>query len=224
MKTKNCGMIVSMAVVTLLVVPRLSLGVEALTQPVSAQQSVFFSPNQTQLALPAELQNVPPHPAPLSPEKRNLAINQIRGIVGLKALVSTNMSYPLIPVHLVLTPDIPRSGLSSYAVNSGDNYPNPQMWTGSAQSMPLSVFGRISNSFLLFNFHTAPGKSYMVDLFLGSPTPYLLEGVFVGEATPQNYHLIIGFKAVSMWSTLKVKPKYGGVPRAFYRCEVTQVD
>lgn len=179
-----------------------------------APQGIHFSkvPQQVQMDRPPEIANVPPAPAALAPQVRQATYNQIRAAAGLMQATTAVVA----PAHVILTPDRPRSGQSSYALYNGYNYPDPRVLTnGPTESMPITY----STNHLTFTFDTIPGKTYMVDLFVDPQKMYTLQGAFTGTVAPQNGHLIIGFTANSRVSQLRVLSGF-----YFYRCELTQVN
>lgn len=225
MKIKTRYIILSLIGVILLVAPGMLSAVEpvAVKQPIT-MKGVYFSktPQSEKLTPPPELKNLPPTPAPLTPQVRNQAINQIRGTVGLSPLKPTVPAEPVVPAHVFLMPDAPKSGLSYYVLYRGHNYPDPKSWTGLEQAIPFS-YGLDSTSFLIFTFDTLPGKTYMIDLTLGPQKIFTLSGVFTGDVTPQGAHILVAFTANSRTSSLKVRSKYSGF-FVFWRGELTQVN
>jgi hypothetical protein len=174
---------------------------------------VHFSrvPQGVQMERPAELANIPPAPAPLPAPSRQASYNQIRAAAGLMQATTAVVA----PAHVILTPDAPKSGQSSYALYNGYNYPDPRVLTnGPPEIMPITY----STNHLTFTFDTIPGKTYMVDLFVSPQKMYTLQGAFTGTVAPQNGHLIIGFTANSRVSQLRVLSGF-----YFFRCELTQV-
>jgi len=233
MKIKTSYLILSLMVVILLVVPGMLFAIE----PVMVKQSitmkgVYFSktPQSVQVTLPPALKNIPRSPAPLTPQVRNNAINQIRGAIGLKALIPVVPAGTVVPTRVVLTPYAPKSGLSNYTIYNGHNFPDPR-GGGSGSGMPFSYVLPISGSHLQFTFDTLPGKTYMADLAVGPDRTFTLLGAFGGEVNLQGSHIIIGFTANSKSSLLIVKAKEVSsasglsVPDfVFWRCELTQVN
>lgn len=227
MKIKTRYIILCLTCMLLLVAPGMLFAVEpiAVKKPIT-MKGVYFSqtPPSAPLSAPLELKNIPPRPAPLTPQMRNQAINQIRGAIGFSPLKPVVPTGPVVPAHVFLTPDVPRSGLSNYAVHLGHNYPDPRSWTMNEQALPLSyVTSYSAGSFLLFTFDTLPGKTYMVDLIVAGPLTYKFEGVFAGEVNHQANHVIIGFTANSRSSALRVRQR-DHIRFFFWRCELTQVN
>ena len=230
MKIKTRYIILSLIGVILLVVPGMLFAVEpvAVKQPIT-MKGLYFSktPQHVPLTPPPELKDLPPTPAPLTPQVRNRAINQIRGVVGLSPLIPATPTAPVVPPRVFLTPDKPKSGRSYYILVLGHNYPDPSLWTGNiGQVLPFSYGASASSSYLTFVFDTIPGKMYMIDLFMQPERVFTLSGVFTGDVTPQGAHILVAFTANSTSSSLKVKaktPPYT-VPFFFWQCELTQVN
>jgi hypothetical protein len=179
-----------------------------------APQGIQFSkvPQSVQMERAAELANIPPAPAPLPAGARQASYNQIRVAAGLVQVTTT----AVVPAHVTLTPEAPKSGHNSYAVFNGHNFPDPSQWKfGPAQTMPMSY----ASGSMYFNFDTIPGKTYMVDLYVSPQKNYYLQGAFNGTVTPQNGHIIVGFTANARESQLKVGSYF-----YFYRCEITLVN
>ena len=225
MKIKT-GSIMALAVGMTLMFDPVMVSPETFKQqmkPVALQRINFSkAPQGVQLVRPPALMDIPPSPAPLSPQMRNDAINQIRGAVGLTPLRPSAPAGSVVPVHVVLTPDRPKSGLSTYAVLHGHHFPDPKNWEGLQQTIPFTCLPGEWESSLLFNFDTLPGKTYMIDLFVGPQRVFILEGVFSGNVSPQDAHIIIGFTANSRISFLKVRTNAQGF--FFWRGELTQVN
>lgn len=178
-----------------------------------APQGIQFSkvPQSVQMERPAELANIPPAPPPLPAGARQASYNQIRAAAGLVQATTA-----VVPAHVILTPEAPKSGRNSYAVYDGHNYPDPSLWKfNPAQTLPFAY----TRNGLYFSFDTIPGKTYMVDLYVTPQKEYFLQGAFTGKVTPQNGHILVGFTANARESQLRVGSYF-----YFYRCEITLVN
>ena len=178
-----------------------------------ALQGIHFSkvPQSVQMERPAELANIPPAPPPLPAGVRQATYNQIRASAGLVQATTA-----VVPAHVTLTPETPKSGRNSYAVYDGHHYPDPSQWKwGPGQTMPMSY----SRNALYFAFDTIPGRTYMVDLYVAPQKDYFLQGAFTGKVTPQNGHILVGFTANARESQVRVGSYF-----YFYRCEITLVN
>jgi len=157
------------------------------------------------------VQKLPPPSVPLTAQVRNNAINQIRGAVGLKALMPLQTPQPI----LILTPYAPMFGQNFYNIYGGTNQTEPNH-SGTSLYLDQSM---------QFVFNTISGQSYMIDLFVDSYKPIYFSGVYTGPLTPLNGHINIGFKATSSTSGLVMKhDETDRYQLHFYRFELTKVN
>jgi hypothetical protein len=216
----------------LFVVPSVLFAIDPITakKPIT-MSGVYFSeiPHSAPAKSPPALKNLPntpvihKFPVPLPHKTRNEAINQIRGVIGLKAFPLVAES-PVVPAQVILTPGAPISGKNYYTIWNGDNCPDLKV--------SRIRFSR-NPGFLDFWFKTIPGKTYMLDLSVDSADstgvrrPISFTGVFEGSVTPpENYHVIIGFTATGLKSFLRLGVSYSMSNdfMNFYSFEITQVN